>query len=461
MRRSTLAFIVLVACGLAVPAQAQLLDLPSRSSRGLFGGGPPPDPNRTQNDLTLHVNFLGGYDDNVAPYGSTSQIALTRPSGYTGLTDVQMIYDLGNHDRSFDANARGYMNAYRGVGMPPTYGGEMDMRAHTNVGRDDDLSGFFRASYDPYFALGAFNQPSGSGTVGVPTSNQNYALDESRSWAINADTSYSHALGDKKNLTGSYSYGQRKFDEGKMYDNLINAGQVRFGTPVAGRLSVDTSYRYSDERFTQHNDLVNRRTIVDQTIDGGARYDKDLSATRHVSLTGGAGALYVDGTDYVQKHTFAFWEPSGYGGAALDFNRSWSLSGQFRRALSVLQGVTPDPYIQNTSTVSLGGYLARRIEGVFEAAYANARAGYSASALGAGHFDTYSGTAQLRFQLTRSLSTAVIYNYYYYQLDQAAQESLHVASPVRRNAIRVGFTWQQLLMTSRSPAEKRAAGGRD
>jgi len=454
-------FVLFVLLAGVPPVGAQVLEPPPRASRGLFGGGPPPDPNRVQNDLTLRVNFLGGYDDNVSPPGTSDAIALTRPSGYTGLTDVQLIYDRGNQERSVDVNGRGYMNAYRNVGLKPTYGGELSVRAHTKVNRRDELAANVHSSYDPYFSLGAFNQPSPEGTVGVPTSNQSYALDKSLSWSLNADTSYSHQWTERGDLSGSYSFAERTFDSVRMFDSHTNAGSVSFGAPIGERLSLDTSYRYADNRFVRHDAAANRRTIVDQTIDGGLRYEKRLSATRQLTLAGGAGGLHINGTDFSLSQTFSFWEPSGYGRAQFDFHRSWSLSGEYRRALSLLQGLTPDPFIQNTATISLGGYLMQRLEGVFETGYAKARAGFSAGPLGPGRFDSYSGTAQLRVQVTRTLSAVVIYNHYQYQLDQAAQESLHTASPVRRNAVRIGVNWQQPLMTSRRPEQKRVASEKD
>ncbi len=60
--RKMLALTVLVVCGVASDTNAQTVQRPSRPYRGLFGGGPTPDPNRSRQELTLSGNLSVGYD---------------------------------------------------------------------------------------------------------------------------------------------------------------------------------------------------------------------------------------------------------------------------------------------------------------------------------------------------------------------------------------------------------------
>src|SRR5689334_13661492 len=118
----------------ASTAGAQVLEPPPRPSRGLFGGGPPPDPTRSRQDLDLDGSILGGYDDNlVSPAGGNAFVP--HPSGYIAFSDVALRYSAGRPERSFQFGGRGFMNTYRNAGIGPSYGGEQTMSAHTPLGR--------------------------------------------------------------------------------------------------------------------------------------------------------------------------------------------------------------------------------------------------------------------------------------------------------------------------------------
>src|SRR5262245_21525289 len=116
-RASLRLFALPVLLGLALPvaATAQLLERPRRPFTGLFGGGPPPDPTRPRQELTLTVNLLGGYDDNLSLTGTDTN----RPpdpnqdkAGYTRSGDVLLRYWRGTTQRSFEIEGRGYVNSY-------------------------------------------------------------------------------------------------------------------------------------------------------------------------------------------------------------------------------------------------------------------------------------------------------------------------------------------------------------
>src|SRR4051812_41526370 len=103
---------LIVAAAVAPVVSAQVVEPPPRPYRGLFGGGSHPDPTRTRKELTLTVNALGGFDDNLAPPGGGGAI-VPRPSGYTGFTDVILRYWFGRDVRSLELTGRSFMNTYR------------------------------------------------------------------------------------------------------------------------------------------------------------------------------------------------------------------------------------------------------------------------------------------------------------------------------------------------------------
>ena len=66
MRRLVLATVVCV-CAVAADASAQMVQRPARPYRGLFGGGPTTDPNRTRSELTFTGSVLVGHDTWLSP----------------------------------------------------------------------------------------------------------------------------------------------------------------------------------------------------------------------------------------------------------------------------------------------------------------------------------------------------------------------------------------------------------
>ena len=67
-----------------------------------------------------------------------------------------------------------------------------------------------------------------------------------------------------------------------------------------------------------------------------------------------------------------------------------------------------------------------------------------------GRYDGYTGSVQIRYELTRFWSLGVLYNHYQYNLSPEASLSLHVAPELHRNTVMVGFNWNLPFVTPRT-----------
>src|SRR5687768_6788129 len=105
------AWATLVVCLGSTTAEAQTMQRPSRPYRGLFGGGPPPDPSRNRQELTLNASMLGGYDEYLGSEGPTGPNATVRDT-YSGFFETGLGYFAGKETRSLSATATAFSNAY-------------------------------------------------------------------------------------------------------------------------------------------------------------------------------------------------------------------------------------------------------------------------------------------------------------------------------------------------------------
>ena len=88
------------------------------------------DQNQPRELLTIGLDLLGGYDDNLLPAGSASSAEFVpRPSGYTGLSVARLSYAVESNARAFDLGGRSYMNTHRNLGVTPKFGGDVTARA--------------------------------------------------------------------------------------------------------------------------------------------------------------------------------------------------------------------------------------------------------------------------------------------------------------------------------------------
>jgi hypothetical protein len=128
--------------------------------------------------------------------------------------------------------------------------------------------------------------------------------------------------------------------------------------------------------------------------------------------------------------------PSGFASMRVDWARSWSMWVDYSRRVSVIEGLTVEPFTTDALMVRAGGLVQRRIELVLLGSYANGQAAPDST----GQFDTYSGGTQLRFFTGPRYSFLLSHTFYAHRLAEVATMPEGVVNRINQNIIRVGFT---------------------
>jgi hypothetical protein len=423
------ALCVCVIMTMAVSAEAQVQRPPARSARDTRTG--------TQQAISLHGSLLGGYEDNLLP-PTGGNILGTNPGGYTGFSDATLTYSIANAKRSLDASGNGYFTTYRNAGVGPRYGGSQKLSGQTRLGARTQLAATQELRYSPQFTLGLFS-PLQSDLGHSNTENVTTALGEGGSWATALSALVDQKITRRTSVDGAYAYGTQRYVNGAGFDSRNQSGTLGYSQSFGRTASLRATYQNGKGEYEEaRGTLV---PITTRTANLGFNYQRRLSATRSLLLSGGSGASHVGTVDQDTGRPIDYWTPSGYGAVRLDVARSWSVSGDYRHSTTVLQGDTPQPFGAYTTQASVGGNLQRWLESVFSIGYSNGVSGLPSEEGGEGRYEGYTGTVQFRMQLSGGWSSVVSLAHFEYRLNAAASQSLGVAGDMSRNVVRVGLTW--------------------
>ena len=435
-RLTTLAIGLLLCAGPTV-VNAQVIQRPERPIAGLFGGGRPPDPDRARHDLLLTVNTMGGYDNSPNPAENSGglQTFAPREPGYTGFAETTVEYRRGRRNHSFELGGRGFVNAHRNVGLTPGFGGDLRANLSAPLGRRHqlDLSADGRSA--PFYQISAFAPLSGVVNAGVlPNANPVNGFLIRRSLSGDGTLSLSSRWTPRDTVSANYGYRATDFPD-NIGDGHSHAASVAYRRSIGRSSGFRVTYRASDSRFLEQGGLV--RPNRTQAAELGYDLDRQLSRTRRLTLGFGTGATYVETVNGLARNRLHYVMPSGHVNLRVDVVRTWSMSADYRRATSLIEGLTAETFITDTGLLRVGGFVGSRLELAFSAAHSNGAAIVPGSTA---KFDSYSGTIQLRFMLTRWWSATVNQNVYAYQL-HGFNLPPGLLPRLERNATRVGMTW--------------------
>ena len=453
MRRPIHALLFATVLALTLPAAvtAQVLERPRRPFLGLFGGGPPPDPNRARQEVTLTVNLLGGYDDKL----SISDVESGRPpdpnqdtAGYLGTGDVYLRYWRGTNVKSFEIEGRGYLNSYSNTDAGAIHGGSLRFGGNTPWGRRSTLRFDQRFSFDPLYTLGGGFAPlrDAIGGSALPASNTTAAGIFLRdSWSSDSTVSVDHSLGRRDSLTAGYSFDTRRYSDDQGGSSWAHRASAAYTKNFDRSLALRSSYTYGN---TTIEEVLNQnrfqRPIEEHTIDAGPSYVKRVSRTRQMLVSGSLGATHIDTLSSTTSQPLKYWAPYGSGQARIDLGRSWALWGDYRRGMTVLDGLTIENYFTDSARLNVGGLASSRFELVFTGGVANGRAPQGSNSNS--KFNTYLVAMQGQWAISRYLAAVVNYSYFDYKFTDTPDLPAGFQSTFARNSVRFGIRlWTPLL----------------
>jgi hypothetical protein len=459
--RWVIAALVTAGAGLAadVPAATAQGRVP-RSFTGIFGGGPPPDPNRSRQEFTLTANLLAGYDDNLVVGTGTAPPSGPDAAGYLG--DVQLDFDYfrGKADRSFTVRGGAHGTRYSESNVGFQNDASINLSGQTRLRRRDQFRADAVFTYDAFSTLGTFEglEPS-LGIDDIPTSTPDARFSETSSIAGQAGVNYTWAVGRNDSVDLQYGFTARRY--GASDDPTIETpGDVdthraatAYSRTLGRYLSLRTAYDYSN---ADAEDRLGSIPLVEHTLTVGPVWQKQVSRTRRVEISASVGAQYVETvTRGDERVNVEYWVPSGSAGMRVDLGRTWSLWGDYNRGTTVLPQVTTTALTTDAVSLSTGGRLGNRAQLSFTTGYA--KGGSNAATGGTDDYTTVLAGAQFQYRLNRRFSATATYSYYEYRFDNLSDLPEGFPTTASRNAVRVGVTiW--LPLVGRYLAEPSAGG---
>lgn len=388
----------------------------------------------------MAFDLFGGYEDNISPDGSgtpTSPVALQR-SGVIGTVGSLVRYRQGSATSGFEASGQTSVNSFRNMGVRPLVGATGSVQGNTRKFKTD-LNVAASTEYRPTFTFGILGSGL-SDEVSTPPIDPTAGIMEMQSINSTVYVSAANQWSSRQWTTVSGTYARGSYGTGGL-DMASRSAGVSYNRNLSRRTSIQTIYT----RF--HQTVVDAGGVIPVDSDQGTigfEYRHLVSRNRNLVFSGGGGAVYVSTLSVLDDSPFDYVAPSGYAVVRLDLGRTWSLTADARRSVTMVEGVTPQSFLTDTVSVAVGGGIGRR----FTVAATSTYSGGSPHEGQTGSFDMLNGVAQVDFALKSWCAMFGSYSYGEYSFGDEAAVPPGYPSRSERNAIRVGLTiWLPLYGT--------------
>ena len=441
---------MLLLTGSVSPADAQFVQGPPGAARGIFGSG----GSASSSHLGVTFDVEGGYDDNAigetdAPPSPTQPFAPFQ-SGYVTAATAAMRFQKGRVERYVLALGSGSVSQQQIASGLPSYRivrGEGSLQAATGQGRRSGATMAVGASYEPTYLFGAFSsldRNPGAGSpveeIPIPTEDPSLALTEQRWLASRASGGAHYNWTSRQRLSAQYDGLWVEPIAGPGYESRTNSATVQHGWSPSASAGLDLVYRYD---ATAQVFEGGEQPLSLQTAEARVRYLHPLSPGRSVSWMLGGGAVQVRGGAVGDQPSFEDYSPTASGTLRFDFARTWGMSFSVRRDVTILNGLSAEPFASDAVLMSIDGTVARRLSLAASAGYSR---GLALRAVD-GDFDITLVNAQMRYGLGTHVALLVRYSYDDQQLRDVTV-STSFPSQYGRSSIRVGVTmWLPLYGT--------------
>ena len=440
---------LLLLAGDVSPAAAQVVTVPPGSVRGLFGGGASA-PAAT--DLALTVDLDGGYENNSAP-GSTTSADLFGPiqSGYVSTAVTTLRFQKGIVDRYVLATGNASISQQQvasGFRAIQLFRGLSALQLATTLSRRSGVTASASVAYEPTFLFGAFTTLGSNSTfespietVPVPTEDPSLSITQQNWLATRASAGAFYNWTPRQRMSVRYDGEWLRPLEGAGVETRNNTATVFHAWDATRNAGIDVTYRYSDNPQILE---TTERTLVLQAGEARFRYSRRMSPSRSVAFMAGGGAVQVKAGPLGNDRGFEVVAPTFSALARVGFARTWGVSLTARRDITVLGGLSAEPFESNAAMLTIDGTVARRL---WMAATAGLSQGRARRAAG-GDFDLAMVTAQARYGFGSRLGLLVRYQYNEHEFRGIAVTPASFPFRFNRNSIRVGLTmWLPLYGT--------------
>jgi hypothetical protein len=419
--------VVFATLGLQVRAVAQAPLGPSPSAV------PPVRPAATTQRLDLSMAVSSGYDlmlTNDTRPGLLVDPRLAFDAGSSSVTTT-LAYSRRSRNVDFGASGGGNLQHYTSIPrlLPVNaYGGAS---SGVRLGERTQLRLSGGGSYSPYYSFGDFLTPRAE-TIAAPRADMNVArLD---TYTGTASVSFSSTLTRRMSINAGTNA------------DLVSTGRSAYRMFTTGA-HAGTGYqatRYSNVRFGYgyRRSLNGIDTIAFEihNLDAGLGYRRPLSFSRRTIIAANSGTALVT---YAGGHSFAV---IGNASMTHQLSQRTALSLSYYRDISMFAGITR-PFTADSISSSLSGVLTRNLGYSINGGYSLGRAMIDLD----NGFSLASGSASLRYRLTRFMPLFAEYSYYNYRFERP--QGLEDGFPLlaQRHGVRLGVAYSWPVIGRRTP----------
>jgi hypothetical protein len=250
---------------------------------------------------------------------------------------------------------------------------------------------------------------------------------------VTSSTGLSQSWTGRQQTNLGFTFSRQHFISGQLQDSEASGLSVSHGWALARSAGVSLSYAYN--RY--HPELVSRDNgLSSHGANLGGYLALPISRTRHVTLRGGVGAIYLraaaDGDGELQL------APSGAGSVRLDIGRTWVVSADYWRAAQFLDGVSQTAFVTDSASLSLagslGGPFATRLSAILFNGDTPGRDTLTYQGLAA--------VAQVDVALARCCSAVTSYTHYQHNVRGLSVVPAGFPTRFERDFLRVGMSVQ-------------------
>lgn len=409
---------------------AQVLTGAPGSLGGLFGGHRPVDPDRTSQQLAATLDLSGGYDDNLLG------LSLDDPSqsAVAGTAELSVRYWRGRTRRNVELGARGFVN-HQTIAERPLVGGDAQILGATSLGRPHQLVGGVLVSYEPTFIAGPLTaDPVATTPELVVDVTPPQGVVDQRWLAVTGFGNLVRTWTRRHSTTIDARTSERRPLDGTGYDSSTNGVTVQHTWNIRPTAGVIASYRLNNNQ--QVLDSSSLPSMRSQTVDAGVRLQRRFSPVRTLSFTGSAGAVFTDRAASDDVAALDFTAPFFAGAVSMGLTRVWILSADATRDVSVLEGLTPEPFTTDAGTLRLEAVPSRRLRiGVWGSLSRGQGIDTNASS-----YDAIAAQAQVQYGFSPRLGGFLSYGYYNHRMRQVPDLAVGFPQQYDRHSVRVGVT---------------------
>jgi hypothetical protein len=298
-------------------------------------------------------------------------------------------------------------------------------------------------AYQPTYLFNAFGSLAPQLEDGiVPGADLTQGFDEDR-WLNYGGSGRIHRDWTPRQRTViSYSASQREGIEPRRSVSSLQSSDVRHDWSYRQRATVWAGYQF--DRNLEYENVADLEPILTHRARIGMSLQKTFPRRRSISFSFGGGATQSRTRATLTSGPVDFVVPSGQAGVQSQFAGSWSWSVDANRDVTMLEGLSPRPFITDAGNVALHGQLGRNVEFVSSAAYSHGVANDGTT----GEFETIVGNARLHFTVSRVFGVTTSYGFYGHQLFDLPELAFRLAPRQRRHSLRVIFNlWLPLFGT--------------